>query len=163
GGGHALLDGGADAGRERRDRAHHGRLAASGLRQPLRRRDELLGGDPPVRRRQDRPARLGLGILGSAFPGRAERRLVPPRATGGWSPAGAGAAIDEARTKRLTVPGAGTGSGPVNGEPAGIDAAIACGTACLAHYPRGASVTLTATAAAGSTFVGWSGGGCSGI
>jgi len=58
----------------------------------------------------------------------------------------------------LTVTKAGTGSGTVTSTPAGID----CGSACSASYGSGTTVTLTATAATGSTFGGWSGGGCSG-
>src|SRR5690349_24936818 len=42
--------------------------------------------------------------------------------------------------------------------PAGIN----CGATCSASFAEGTMVTLTATAAAGSTFTGWSGGGCSG-
>jgi hypothetical protein len=51
----------------------------------------------------------------------------------------------------------GTGSGTVSSSPAGIS----CGATCSASFASGASVTLTATAAAGSTFAGW-GGACSG-
>jgi hypothetical protein len=58
----------------------------------------------------------------------------------------------------LTVGKAGTGSGTITSAPAGID----CGSTCSASYSTGSSVTLTAAAAAGSTFTGWSGGGCSG-
>ena len=58
----------------------------------------------------------------------------------------------------LTVAKSGTGSGTVASSPAGI----ACGAACSASYTYGSVVTLTAAAAAGSTFVGWSGGGCAG-
>src|SRR2546429_1759788 len=61
----------------------------------------------------------------------------------------------------LAVVKAGTGSGTVTSSPAGIT----CGTGCLAasaDYDNGTAVTLTATAAGGSTFAGWSGGGCSG-
>ena len=39
---------------------------------------------------------------------------------------------------------------------------IACGSACSAQLADGSGVTLTATAAAGYQFAGWSGGGCSG-
>ena len=42
--------------------------------------------------------------------------------------------------------------------PAGIN----CGATCSASYRNGTPVTLTATPRAGSTFTGWSGGGCSG-
>ncbi len=49
-------------------------------------------------------------------------------------------------------PGQGTVSGP----------GISCGNTCFAVYNPGTVVSLSATAAAGSTFDGWSGGGCSG-
>lgn len=49
-------------------------------------------------------------------------------------------------------PGQGTVSGP----------GISCGDTCLAVYNPGAVVSLSATADPGSTFDGWSGGGCSG-
>lgn len=58
----------------------------------------------------------------------------------------------------LVVTKAGNGAGTVISSPAGID----CGTTCTATYPPSTSVTLNAVADAGSTFVGWSGGGCSG-
>ena len=47
----------------------------------------------------------------------------------------------------------GTGSGTVTSSPAGI----ICGTTCAAGFPPGTSVTLTAVAAVGSVFAGWSG------
>lgn len=53
----------------------------------------------------------------------------------------------------LTVATAGTGSGSVTSGPAGID----CGSSCAASFDDGTSVTLTATAANGSVFSGWSG------
>ena len=58
----------------------------------------------------------------------------------------------------LTVNKSGTGSGTVTSAPAGIN----CGATCSGPYNSGASVVLTATAASGSTFAGWSGGGCTG-
>jgi len=61
-------------------------------------------------------------------------------------------------TYTLTVSRAGTGSGTVTSSPGGIN----CGSDCTEAYNSGTSVTLTATAASGSTFAGWSGGGCSG-
>ena len=53
----------------------------------------------------------------------------------------------------LVVARAGNGSGAVTSSPAGID----CGTDCSETYDTGTVVTLTATAAAGSKFTGWSG------
>jgi PASTA domain/Divergent InlB B-repeat domain len=61
-------------------------------------------------------------------------------------------------TRTLTVSRAGSGSGGVTSSPAGID----CGSTCSGTFDQGTPVTLTATASAGSTFAGWSGGGCSG-
>ena len=58
----------------------------------------------------------------------------------------------------LTVRKAGSGSGTVTGSPAGIN----CGKTCSHAYPFGTVVTLKEKAAKGSTFVGWSGGGCVG-
>jgi hypothetical protein len=58
----------------------------------------------------------------------------------------------------LTVIKSGTGSGMVTSSPAGIN----CGSNCSGSYEQGTSVTLTASADGGSTFTGWSGGGCSG-
>jgi hypothetical protein len=60
----------------------------------------------------------------------------------------------------VSVTAAGSGTGSVGSSPYGI----ACGggqTTCSAQFATGTSVTLTATAAAGSTFTGFSGGGCS--
>jgi hypothetical protein len=59
--------------------------------------------------------------------------------------------------RRLTVALAGTGSGTVASAPGGIS----CGTACAGDFPHGIPLSLSATAAAGSRFEGWSGG-CSG-
>jgi hypothetical protein len=58
----------------------------------------------------------------------------------------------------LTVTRTGAGSGTVTSSPAGID----CGSSCSASYASGTAVSLTAVAGSGSTFAGWSGGGCSG-
>src|SRR5580704_12941564 len=58
---------------------------------------------------------------------------------------------------QLTVQTAGAGSGSVSSNPAGIN----CGQLCSASFASGTAVTLTATAAEGSTFVGWAGG-CTG-
>jgi hypothetical protein len=58
--------------------------------------------------------------------------------------------------RTLTVSLAGSGSGTVTGT------GIFCPGTCSHSYPKGEAVTLTATPASGSTFTGWSGGGCSG-
>ena len=58
----------------------------------------------------------------------------------------------------LSVVREGTGSGAVASSPAGIS----CGATCSAAYDNGTVVTLTATPANGSTFEGWTGGGCTG-
>ena len=50
------------------------------------------------------------------------------------------------------------GSGTVTSD----DGKINCGTTCQASYVPSPTVTLSATPASGSTFAGWSGGGCSG-
>ncbi len=57
----------------------------------------------------------------------------------------------------LSVTKAGTGTGAVSSNPAGID----CGASCTANFNQNATVTLTATPAAGSSFASW-GGACSG-
>ena len=61
-------------------------------------------------------------------------------------------------TYALTVTKAGTGTGSVSSSPTGIN----CGSTCTASFTQGSSVTLTATPDTGSTFAGFTGGGCSG-
>ncbi len=56
----------------------------------------------------------------------------------------------------LMISNPGPGQGTVSGS------GISCGDTCLAAYNAGTVVSLSATAAPGSTFDGWSGGGCSG-
>ncbi len=58
----------------------------------------------------------------------------------------------------LTLTKSGAGSGLVSSSPAGID----CGLVCSYPFSLSTSVTLTASPAAGSSFTGWSGSGCSG-
>jgi tetratricopeptide (TPR) repeat protein len=62
-------------------------------------------------------------------------------------------------TAPLTVALTGAGSGSVSSAPS----SILCEPRCRASFPVGHSVALTATPAEGSTFTGWSGGGCTGI
>jgi hypothetical protein len=61
--------------------------------------------------------------------------------------------IQAAPTSLVSVTKEGTGTGTVASAPAGID----CGSTCSANFTQGGSVTLTATAAAGSAFAGWTG------
>ncbi|OJH40267.1 cellulase family glycosylhydrolase [Cystobacter ferrugineus] len=68
-----------------------------------------------------------------------------------------GAGIGNPNNFTLTVTKSGAGGGTVTSSPSGID----CGSTCSATYSSGTSVTLTATAASGATFAGWSGA-CSG-
>ena len=68
-----------------------------------------------------------------------------------------GFTIGQPQQYTLTVTKAGTGSGTVTSNPAGIN----CGADCSEAYNQGTSVTLTATPDSGSTFTGWSGA-CSG-
>jgi hypothetical protein len=92
----------------------------------------------------------------------------------GWSGAGCSGTdpctvrVDEAVTVTATFEPArydldvvvtGDGSGRVTSSPTGID----CGADCTEAYDFGAGVTLTASPETGSTFAGWSGGGCSGV
>ena len=58
-----------------------------------------------------------------------------------------------ALTQTLSVSKDGNGSGTVTSSPDGIS----CGSTCSHTYPTGTTVVLTATPAAGSMFVGWSG------
>ncbi|MCB1055056.1 MAG: Ig-like domain-containing protein [Acidobacteria bacterium] len=58
----------------------------------------------------------------------------------------------------LSVSKDGTGGGTVIASPNGIY----CGSDCSEDYPVGSQLTLSATPDVGSTFLGWSGDGCSG-
>jgi endoglucanase len=63
------------------------------------------------------------------------------------------ATFNTATTFALSVTRAGSGTGTVTSSPSGIN----CGSSCSANYASGASVTLMAAAAGGSTFADWSG------
>jgi phospholipase C len=54
---------------------------------------------------------------------------------------------------QLTVNSAGTGTGTVTSNPAGIN----CPQTCTASFPKGTAVVLAATPGSGDTFAGWSG------
>ncbi|HSB68107.1 MAG TPA: hypothetical protein VLT62_02060 [Candidatus Methylomirabilis sp.] len=73
---------------------------------------------------------------------------------------GAFITLEAGGMQSLTVSKDGTGSGTVISiVPSG---AIDCGATCDASFPQGTSVTLSASAATGSIFAGWSGEGCTG-
>lgn len=59
----------------------------------------------------------------------------------------------------ITVQKSGSGGGIIKSSPNGIN----CGFDCSQDFAYGTSVTLTPVPDHGSTFVGWSGGGCSGL
>jgi hypothetical protein len=61
-------------------------------------------------------------------------------------------------THTLTVQKAGSGFGTVTSDVGGID----CGATCAGVVDDGTQVTLAAAPDSGSSFTGWSGGGCSG-
>src|SRR5262249_38290398 len=61
-------------------------------------------------------------------------------------------------TATLAVTRAGNGGGTITSVPSGIG----CPATCAASYTPGTRVTLTPQADVGSSFGGWSGGGCSG-
>jgi hypothetical protein len=58
----------------------------------------------------------------------------------------------------LTISKSGTGNGTVTSSPAGIN----CGSDCTEDFKVGTKITLKTKADTNSTFMGWSGGGCSG-
>jgi hypothetical protein len=68
---------------------------------------------------------------------------------------------DVGETKTLIVTRTGTMQGTVTSMPSGINCSPAIDN-CSEDFPRGSTVTLTASAGGGSRFGGWNGGGCSG-
>jgi hypothetical protein len=76
--------------------------------------------------------------------------------TSSASPALPVSVIGPGTDQTLTVGLTGTGSGAVHG------LGISCPSSCSAPIPTGQTIALSATPASGSTFAGWSGGGCSG-
>jgi len=70
----------------------------------------------------------------------------------------AGTQANAEGTFTLTAVHAGNGLGSIVSDPVGID----CGSDCTYDFDDATVVSLTAVADVGSTFTGWSGGGCSG-
>ncbi|MGA1213689.1 MAG: right-handed parallel beta-helix repeat-containing protein, partial [Solirubrobacterales bacterium] len=137
--------------------------------------DALVGG-PPAPTTRVSAAQIGLQALALNAPGTTETMAIgsdsvaaragvlasclPTDQRGVSRPAdscSSGAYQAQVGTVGLSVTKSGTGSGTVTSSPEGID----CGETCEADFEDGATVTLTATPAAGSTFTGWSGA-CSG-
>jgi hypothetical protein len=77
------------------------------------------------------------------------------QADGTWSTPAPSCSI-QMLTLTLSKPGSGTG------KVVSSDSGISCGTTCSASFAYGTVITLTATADAGQTFVGWAGAGCKG-
>ena len=125
------------------------------------------------------PAGINCGSTCSAlFNSGTSVTLTPAPASGsifaGWSGAGCSTGVVSMTVARtctatfnpqpvqtpttyiLSVAKSGTGTGTVTSTPAGIN----CGGVCSSAYTNGTTVTLKATAAAGSIFKGWSGSGC---
>ncbi len=69
-----------------------------------------------------------------------------------------GAATSTALPASFALSTASTGSGAISSDLGGVD----CSSSCQTQIRSGAQVTLSATPAPGSTFTGWSGGGCEG-
>lgn len=92
-----------------------------------------------------------------ARPWQAARYAAPLTLTlliGACGGGGGGAASSDApAVTRYTLTASISGHGRVTSSPAGLD----CTTTCSASYDSGTQVTLTAVAASGAGFVGWSG------
>ena len=118
------------------------------------------------------------GSCTATYPAGTVVNLLATAATGsrfgGWGGACTGAGdctvtIDQARSVSatfdlmpftVTVAGSGPGAGRVTADPVGIDCVLAAGHGsgvCAAAFPAGTAVTLTAIAADGSSFTGWTG------
>ena len=80
-------------------------------------------------------------------------RVLAFNSAGNSSYSNENCATTPAATFTITVSRSGTGSGTVTSSPAGIN----CGTDCTEVYVNGTALALTAIAASGSVFAGWSG------
>jgi hypothetical protein len=100
---------------------------------------------------------LGIVALSAPLSTRAIGHVTARFAVAGGAAATLTASIDVVVGEMLAVTKSGTGTGSVTSD-VGL---ISCGAICSDAYP-GSTVTLTARPSAGSTFAGWSGGGCSG-
>jgi hypothetical protein len=96
----------------------------------------------------------GGGAGGTGGPGRIDIAANTLSSTGASVPT----ANTGVYSRNLTVAKDGSGAGTVTSSPAGIS----CGGDCNEDYDPSAVITLTATPASSSAFIGWSGGGCSG-
>ena len=102
--------------------------------------------------------RAGTSAGASALALQPDRRIVVAGPT--FSESGTGILVYRALGDpfSLSVVEAGPGAGTVKSAPPGIE----CGAACTALMDDGSEVGLSASPAAGSVFLGWSGAGCSG-
>jgi hypothetical protein len=80
----------------------------------------------------------------------------PFEVTAGAKTSGIDAVMVSANKHKLSIALTGEGTGTVTSAPAGIE----CGPLCVGEFNETQMVTLTATAASGSAFAGWTGGGC---
>ena len=111
----------------------------------------------------DNPLRIGgNSVWGEFFQGRIDEVRIYARALAPSEiQADMNTPIGSPRSFTLTANRSGAGTGTVTGStPTGT--VVMCGSDCTETLPEGTSVTLTASAATGSSFTGWSGGGCSG-
>ena len=91
-------------------------------------------------------------------PGHTYTFSVSAITTVGTGPAGTSNPVTPTGTQRFTLQVDVSGNGSVQSSPAGID----CGATCSHDFDDGTTVILSAMPDLGSTFDGWSGGGCSG-
>ena len=116
----------------------------------------------------DSPLRIGgNSVWGEFFQGRIDevriysRALAPSEIQADMNTSIGSGGSPPPLSFTLTVNRSGAGTGTVTGStPTGT--VVTCGSDCTETLVEGTQVTLTAAAATGSSFTGWSGGGCSG-